>query len=126
MAKADIFEAEHKTKVLPLRWFADGCEYIAHFFLDKYLYWNYFDKTNLRSKTWSWLSNQFYKPYLKWGTRYVMNTDLLSQLIEDTSGAGWEDYDEDGRPYWDYLWHEDPQTGDAWRIVPKWNVTATN
>ena len=37
-----------------------------------------------------------------------------------------EDYDEDGRPYWDYLWHEDPQTGDAWRIVPRWNVTATN
>lgn len=126
MARADIFEVEHKTKVLPLRWFGNGCEYIAHYFLDKYLHWNYMGKSNFRSKTWSWIADQFYKPYLKWGTVYAMNTNVLSQLLEDTSGAAWEDYNEDGIPYWHYLWHEDPETGDAWRLVGKWNATAIN
>lgn len=126
MFEKDIFIVEHKTKVLPLRWFGNGCEYIAHYFLDKYLHWHFMGKSNFRSKTWSWIADQFYKPCLKWGTVYVMDKNFLSELAQEMSGKAWEDYDEYGIPYWDYLWHEDPKTGDAWRIIPKWNAIATN
>ena len=64
------FEKEEKTRILPLRWFGNGCEYIAHFCLGKFLYWEHAGKINYRFRFWGWLSSQFYKPYMKWGTVY--------------------------------------------------------
>lgn len=64
------FEKEEKTNILPLRWFGNGCEYVAHFCLDKYLYWDDMERFNYRSRVWSWMASQFYKPYMKWGTFY--------------------------------------------------------
>ena len=39
--------------------------------------------------------------------------------IDWANKSEWDDYDENGIPYWDYFWHEDPITGDAWRLVNK-------
>jgi hypothetical protein len=55
-------------------------------------------------------------PYDWWGTVYKMD---LSGLDLDMNGEGWDDYDKNGIPYWYYFWHEDPITGDAWRLVNK-------
>lgn len=112
-----LFIKEHRTNILPLRWFANICESIAHFFLSRYLYWDNLDHFNKRSKLWAKLSTIFYAPYMRWGTVYVMSDKFES--ISNMAGAEWSDYDEDGIPYWDYLWHEDPVTGDAWRLVKK-------
>jgi hypothetical protein len=43
------------------------------------------------------------------------------------SGDGWNDYDEDGVPYWEnpdfinaFVWdYEDQETGDAFRLIKK-------
>jgi hypothetical protein len=64
------------------------------------------------------LYNLFNYPYEWWGTYYKMSDnwkDLMSM-----PGAEWSDYDENGHPYWLYTeWQEDPETGDAWRLVRK-------
>ena len=64
------FERKERTNILPLRWFGNGCESIAHFFLQKYLGAEY------KGKTWILpvygnISGLFYKPGYKWGTYYT-------------------------------------------------------
>lgn len=119
-----IFTPEHRTRILPLRYLAN---YVFHpismwFFNmglranDKFEY--DFSKTtildSLKEKIGFNLYHLLNNPYDKWGTIYVMN---LEGLDFDMSSANWDDYDENGVPYWDYLWHEDPVTGDAWRLI---------
>jgi len=45
------------------------------------------------------------KPYEKWGTYYTVDMDAwkkeLDKMKIDMSGPGWDDYDEDGVPYWE-------------------------
>ena len=124
--REDIFIPEHRTNVLPLRWLAN---YIFHpismFFFniglkanDK-LEYSYSDSNlldEIKEKAGFRLYKLFDKPYTWWGTLYKMD---LSDLDLDMSGSDWDDYDENGIPYWDYFWHEDPETGDAWRLVMK-------
>jgi hypothetical protein len=38
------------------------------------------------------------KPYSWWGTYYLLDIEGLSK---DLDGAGWDDYDEFGKAYWD-------------------------
>lgn len=45
--------------------------------------------------------------------------ELLKDI--DMSGEEWNDYDNNGHPYWDYQWHVDVNTGDSWRLVKKEN-----
>lgn len=123
----DLFIPEHKTNILPLRWLAN---YIFHpvsmwFFKiglksnDKlehdYLNATAFDKIK------EFVGFRLYKilnyPYDLWGTIYKMDLGALNLDLYD--GLGWDDYDRFGIPYWDYFWHEDPETGDAWRLVLK-------
>lgn len=126
MAREDIFIPEHKTNVLPLRWLAN---YIFHptsmwFFHiglranDRYTYeWDtYKFRHFLMEKFGYWIYYYLDKPYTWWGTLYKF--DLPDDFKLD-DGLGWDDYDEFGIPYWDYMWHEDPITGDAWRYVLK-------
>jgi len=52
--------------------------------------------------------------YDKYGTSYILNMNM--------DGKAWDDYDEDGVPYWEKwdLWdYEDEETGDAFRIIDK-------
>lgn len=118
-----IFIPEHRTNILPLRWLAN---YIFHpismwFF---HIGLRYNDKIEW-NKDYKWhnrfmeafgfrLYNLFNYPYDWWGTIYKMDIDL------DMSGEGWDDYDENGHPYWYYTeWQENPETGDAWRLINK-------
>lgn len=120
----NIFIPEHRTNVLPLRWLAN---YIFHpvsmwFFSmglkanDKIEYDHEYGWHNkfLEWFGWNWYK-VFDKPYSKWGTVYVLDKTFLS----DVTGLGWDDYDENGIPYWDYFWHNDEETGDGWRLVNK-------
>ena len=120
-----IFIPEHRTNVLPLRWLAN---YVFHpismvFFRialranyqiyesnEGYTIWD-----EIKEKIGSRVYNFLDKPYTRWGTIYSLDKNLLS----DTTGLGWNDYDDVGIPYWDYWWHEDPETGDAWRLIRK-------
>jgi hypothetical protein len=94
-----------------LRWIANWAGSIAsrgligklNYQEDRYTGWRY--KVNL------FIWNTFWPIYDKWGTTYIIDTDM--------SGKEWDDYDENGHAYWDYDWHEDPITGDAWRLVKK-------
>jgi hypothetical protein len=63
----------------------------------------------------------FNEPYMRWGTIYQLDMTKLKESLEDMdlSGDEWNDYDENGVPYWEKQWHEDPITGDAWRIKAK-------
>ena len=125
--REDIFIPEHRTRVLPLRWLAN---YIFHpismvFFRiglnandqiyesgEGYTIWD-----ELKEKIGFKVYNFLDKPYTWWGTIYALNYKELD--LDDLGGSGWNDYDENGTPYWDYFWHEDPETGDAWRLVNK-------
>lgn len=123
--REDIFIPVHRTRILPLRYLAN---YLFHpismiFFRiglranyqiyesgEGYTIWD-----ELKEKIGFRLYNFFDKPYSKWGTTYIFDKNCL----DDLGGSEWNDYDENGIPYWYYLWHEDPITGDAWRLVLK-------
>ena len=120
-----IFIPEHKTSVLPLRWLAN---YVFHpvsmwFFsmglkANDQLEYDYPSATlldEIKEKIGFKVYNFLNHPYDWWGTTYILDKNLLS----DITGLGWDDYDENGIPYWDYFWHEDPETGDGWRLVNK-------
>jgi hypothetical protein len=127
MSFSDLFIPEHKTNVLPLRWLAN---YVFHpismwFFKiglrynDKIEYDSQYKWHNHFLESFGWKTYQLFDiPYSKWGTTYVMSVDLKE--IMDMPGAEWSDYDENGHPYWLYTeWQEDPETGDAWRLIRK-------
>lgn len=126
----DVFIPEHATNILPLRWLANGIFHpISMFFLRIGMRANYQiyesnEGYTIRDEIKEFIGWRLYhildKPYSKWGTLYKLDKDLLS----DTTGLGWNDYDENGIPYWDYMWHEDPTTGDAWRIREKNDTTS--
>jgi hypothetical protein len=99
---------KHNTNILPLRWFANGCETIAHHHLNKALYYDDHDDHGIVYKYHAFLSHWFYKPYLKWGTTYKFDIDAMldgwkedpeMQRLMEKLGS---DYDEDGIPYWHY------------------------
>lgn len=125
-----IFIPEHRTKVLPLRWLAD---YVFHplsmvFFHiglrandqiyesgEGYTIWDEI-KEKIGYKVYNFLNH----PYEWWGTIYKLD---LKGLDLELSGDDWDDYDDQGHPYWDYWWHVDETTGDGWRLINKDQLT---
>lgn len=116
----DFTTPEHKTNILPLRWFANGCERIAHYYLNLYL--RYEDPeveeslTPTRAKIYGRISSIFYKPYFKWGTVYRLDMDAFRKSAwgegidpdaidklksDEVLGRLGSDYDENGIPYWE-------------------------
>ena len=69
----DKFQKQHRTKILPLRWFANLCEIPAHYHLSKALHYNDHDDHGFVYRYHAFLSLRLYKPYLKWGTTYVLD-----------------------------------------------------
>ena len=130
----DVFIPEHKTSILPLRWLAN---YVFHpismwFFRiglranDK-IEFDFSEVTRLDLvkekigfKSYAILNY----PYELWGTVYVFDRSKID--FDELGGSEWDDYDENGIPYWYYFWHEDPITGDAWRLVNKERNDTTN
>lgn len=66
------FTKEHKTNNLLLRWFANLCEKPAQYHLNMYLHYSDHDDYGIACRFHAYLSNIFYKPYLKWGTVYKL------------------------------------------------------
>ncbi len=103
----DKFQKQHGTKILPLRWFANLCEIPAHYHLSKALHYDDHDDHGFVYRYHAFLSHWFYKPYLKWGTTYVLDMEkTLNAWKEDPEmqelmkNLG-SDYDEDGVAYWE-------------------------
>jgi hypothetical protein len=114
---------EHKSRP-PLRWIANWAGSIAS---KNMLELSYMEDEGLdkgfRYKYYGWLWDTFWPIYSKYGTFYRLNMDM--------SGPGWDDYDENGVPYWektgtvdpDYDYDEfhwdyiDEETGDAFKVI---------
>jgi hypothetical protein len=77
MEKSDGFLSRstkhHKTKNLPLRWFANLCEIPAHYHLGRFLSYSDRKDFGLMCRYHARVSHWFYKPYLKWGTVYRLD-----------------------------------------------------
>ena len=110
---------EHNSKP-PLRWIANWAGSIASLGLLKVSYLEDEGKTDtLRYKFHAWKWDMFWPIYRKYGTTYEIDMDL--------SGKAFDDYDENGIPYWEKLsvvdpeysaWDfEDKKTGDAFRVI---------
>lgn len=123
----DFTTPEHRTRIVPLRFIANNIFHpISMWFFHIGLRHN--DKIEW-DRDYKW-HNRFmeafgfklYKllnhPYEWWGTIYRLDMEAWKESLGDIdmSNEAWDDYDDKGIPYWDYWWHEDPVTGDAWRI----------
>ena len=102
---------EHNSRP-PLRWIANWAGGIAsrHMLELSYMEDEGLDK-GFRYKYYGWLWDTFWPIYQKYGTFYKLDMDM--------SGPGWDDYDENGVPYWE-KWHWDfidEETGDAFRVI---------
>lgn len=104
----DFSTPVHKTNIIPLRWFANKCNYISSYFLKNAVYFDYLDeehdiKLGFKYKFNIFMYNFVDKPYKRWGTYYKVDIDkwkehLQNDPVLDILGS---DYDEDGIPYWD-------------------------
>jgi hypothetical protein len=104
----------NKTNILPLRWFANMCGDIAGWAILKISDYDELENFGWKYKFHSFIWKIAWPIYYKFGTFYEFNFDL--------SGDGWNDYDDNGHSYWYYSeWQEDPETGDAWRLIKKEN-----
>jgi hypothetical protein len=104
----------NNTKIIPLRWFANLCGSISSWAILKAAYLDEDQDYGFRYTMYSKIYFLTWTPYLKWGTFYHWDFDM--------SGDGWNDYDENGVPYWDKWidWDfEDEETGDAFRLITK-------
>jgi len=116
----DLFDNNikiNKTNIIPLRWFANVCGSISGWAIWRISYYDELENFGWRYKLHSTVWKITWPIYYKFGTFYEFSFDM--------SGDGWNDYDEDGIPYWEkpdfinaYVWdYEDEETGDAFRIV---------
>ena len=117
MTREDIFIAEHRSNILPLRWLAN---YITHpvsmFFFkialranDNMIYGgdNRIHNRFAESVCWN-LYRVLDKPYRIWGTYYKFESDIAKAIAEDLKSDRWNDYDENGIPYWEKTGMIDP------------------
>lgn len=109
--------AEHNSRP-PLRWIANLAGSIASKNMLKVSFMEEKEDTGFKYKYYLFLWDTFWPVYAKYGTTYRFAMDL--------SGKAWDDYDEDGVPYWektgvvdpDYnTWDFEDDNGDAFRVV---------
>jgi len=113
--------ATHKSRP-PLRWIANLAGTIATSGLLRISYAEEYEKNyGFRYYFDIWLWDTFWPIYSRYGTFYTLDMDL--------SGKEWDDYDENGIPYWektgcvdpDYCehrsWDYEDSNGDAFRLV---------
>lgn len=106
-----------RTNIVPLRLISNLSNAIAIKHLLKAVDLEEDNNFGLRykyhAKIWKYLN----RPYEKWGTYYRIDQEWLKSFKLDLSNAAWNDYDSYGMAYWYYDWNEDPETGDAWRLI---------
>ncbi len=94
----------------PLRWIANWAGSIASSAIMRVSWAEEYEKNyGIKYKFDGWLWDTLWPIYSKYGTFYKLNMDL--------SGEEWDDYDADGIPYWGEWDFEDPETGDAFRVI---------
>ena len=110
---------EHNSKP-PLRWIANIFGSIGSGSILKLAFLDEDENYGWRYKMHGIIYDLTWPIYRKYGTFYKLDMDM--------SGSAWDDYDEDGVPYWEktgtvdpeYIqpWrYIDPETGDAFRII---------
>ena len=101
----------NKTRILPLRWFANACGDIAGRSIMRISYHDELENFGWRYKLHSTIWKLTWPIYYKFGTFYEW---------ADLSGDGWNDYDSDGIPYWEKWkqWDFEDDNGDAFRVIP--------
>ncbi len=101
-----------QTNILPLRWLANFCGYIACKTILPLSDMDEDGNYGIKYKVYNFIYNATWPISYNYGTIY--------QWLDDLGGAGWDDYDENGHPYWYFTeWQEDPETRDAWRLIKK-------
>ena len=91
---------EHKSRP-PLRWIANWAGSIASKGILEISYMEDIGYTGFKYKYYGWLWDTFWPIYEKYGTSYRLRMDL--------SGKNWDDYDENGIPYWEKTGTVDPE-----------------
>jgi hypothetical protein len=110
----------------PLRWIANLAGEISGWAILKAAYLDEDGNYGWRYNFYSRLFVIFNPISMKYGTHYIL--DALKNM--DMSGPEWDDYDENGIPYWEKTGTVDPdyeqpwryvdlRTGDAFRIIKK-------
>lgn len=109
---------KHKSKP-PLRWVANMFGNIGSGALLKASFLDEDANWNRRYDFYIKVYDIFMPLWYKYGTYYELDIDM--------SGKSWDDYDENGVPYWEKLgvvdpdynpWDfEDEETGDAFRVL---------
>lgn len=106
----------------PLRWIANIAGEISGWAILKAAYMDEDGQYGWRYDLYSKIFVIFNPISMKYGTHYVL--DVLKDI--DMSGKGWDDYDENGVPYWEklgvvdpdyYEWDYEDSNGDAFRII---------
>ena len=94
----------------PLRWIANWAGSIAS---KNMLELSYMEDEGLdkgfRYKYYGWLWDTLWPIYQKYGTFYRLRMDL--------SGKNWDDYDENGIPYWEKTGVVDPEYTPDWNFI---------
>lgn len=67
------FTKQHRTRILPLRWFANLCEVPAAYSLEMAMYYDDHDDHGIVFKFYAITSNILYRPYFRWGTVYKVD-----------------------------------------------------
>ena len=107
----------NNTRILPLRWFANACGEISGWAVMKLVVLDEQNNFGRKYKVLSFIWNMTWPVYFKFGTFYEW---------DDLSGDGWNDYDENGIPYWEKTGTVDPHydswdyiddNGDAFRVI---------
>ena len=79
----DNLKKEERTRIVPLRWFANAIERPAKFSLNKAIDQDDIDQHGLRYKFWGKLQSILYKPVYAWGTYYVWDQASLNNFLEE-------------------------------------------
>jgi hypothetical protein len=109
MENSDGFPSSkhQRTKILPLRWFANWCNHIGSNHLVKAVDLDEYGNNGLIYKYHAKMWNYLDKPYRKWGTYYTLDLQAMVDFWENDSEFKelmktlGSDYDEHGIPYWD-------------------------
>lgn len=87
-----------KTRIWPLRVIGNLFGGFANNHLFKALYHDDHDDHGFAYKYHGFLWKVLNKPYRWWGTYYELDVEAMKKDLE---GSNWDDFDEDGIPYWE-------------------------
>jgi len=90
----------HQTNILPLRWFANMCGSIACWSILKAAYLDEDENYGWQYKMHGIIHKLTWPISYKYGSHYEFSIDM--------SGPDWDDYDENGIPYWEKTGTVDP------------------